>query len=78
MMGGHAGKQDCLNSICSFALAHQNIIFYNMDTCLLGHKLYPLKCGIKYNGFIPDIPDVPGIGADFYDEFLNWLEKVII
>ena len=71
MMGGMLESRIALTAFAHFALAHQNIIFYDMDTCMLGHKLDPVKGGIKYNGFIPDIPDAPGIGADADDELFK-------
>jgi L-Ala-D/L-Glu epimerase len=78
MIGGMLESRIALTAFAHFALAHQNIIFYDMDTCMLGHKLDPVEGGIKYNGFVPDIPDTPGIGADANDEFLKGLEKVVI
>ncbi len=78
MIGGMLESRIALTAFAHFALAHQNIIFYDMDTCMLGHKLDPVKGGIQYNGFIPDIPDIPGIGANADDDFLMGLEKIII
>ena len=78
MMGGMLESRIALTAFAHFALANQNIIFYDMDTFMLGHKLDPVKGGIKYNGYIAIVPDAPGIGADADDAFLKGLEKVII
>ena len=78
MMGGMLESRIALSAFAHFALAHDNIIFYDMDTCMLGHKLDPVVGGIKYNGFIPDIPDEPGIGADADNDYLQRLEKIVI
>ena len=78
MMGGMLESRVALTAFAHFALAHENIIFYDMDTCLLGHKLDPVEGGVKFNGYFLNIPDAPGIGADADDEFLKGLEKIIV
>ena len=78
MMGGMLESRVALSAFAHFALAHDNIIFYDMDTCMLGHKLDPVVGGIIYNGFVPAIPDVPGIGADVEEDYLQRLEKIVI
>ncbi len=79
MMGGMLESRVALTAFAHFAMAHSNIIFYDMDTYMLGHKLDPVKGGLQYhNGFVPEMPDAPGIGADAADEFLQGLEKISI
>ena len=78
MMGGMLESSIALTAFAHFALAHENIIFYDMDTCLLGHKLDPVTGGVKFNGYFLNIPDTPGIGADANDEFLKELESIIV
>ena len=78
MMGGMLESRVALTAFAHFALAHSNIIFYDMDTCMLGHKTDPVTGGVKYNGFFLEVPDTPGIGADADDEFLKTLEKASI
>lgn len=78
MMGGMLESRIALTAFAHFALANPNIIFYDMDTCMLGHKVDPVKDGIRFIGFFPKVPDTPGIGADADDEFLKGLEKMII
>lgn len=78
MMGGMLESRIALTAFSHFAVANPNIIFYDMDTCLIGHKLDPVTDGVIFNGFFLKIPHTPGIGADADDEFLKGLEKVCI
>ena len=78
MIGGMLESRIALSAFGHFALAYNNIIFHDMDTCMVGHKLDPVINGIKYSNFICNIPDLPGIGADADDEFLKGLEKIVI
>lgn len=78
MMGGMLESRVALTAFAHFALAHDNIIFYDMDTCLLGHKHDPVVNGVKYRGFFLEVSDMNGIGADVDESFLNNCEKIII
>lgn len=78
MMGGMLESRIALTAFAHFALAHDNIIFYDMDTCMLGHKIDPVIDGIKFNNYFIVMPDVPGIGADADNDFLKSCEKIII
>ncbi|WEK35369.1 MAG: dipeptide epimerase [Candidatus Pseudobacter hemicellulosilyticus] len=78
MMGGMLESRVALTAFAHFALSQENIIFYDMDTCMLGHKADPVTGGVNYNGFILEIPGAPGIGADADDAFLADLEKITI
>ncbi len=78
MMGGMLESRIALTAFAHFALAHPNIIFYDMDTCLLGHKIDPVKSGVRFNGFFLTIPETFGIGADADEEFLRGLEKIVV
>lgn len=78
MMGGMLESRVALTAFAHFAMAHDNIIFYDMDTCLLGHKADPVIDGVRYNGFFLEVPDTPGIGADVDPKFLDKCESVII
>jgi len=71
MMGGMLESRVALTAFAHFALAHDNIIFHDMDTCLLGHTTDPVKGGVRYRGYFLDIPDEPGLGADADDAFLR-------
>jgi L-Ala-D/L-Glu epimerase len=74
MMGGMLESRIALSAFAHFAMAHTNVIFYDMDTCMLGHQEDPVKGGVKYNGFFIEAPSAPGIGADADDGFLKRCE----
>jgi L-alanine-DL-glutamate epimerase-like enolase superfamily enzyme len=78
MMGGMLESRVALTAFAHFATAHDNIIFYDMDTCLLGHKTDPVTGGVQYKGYFLEIPDTPGIGADVEESFLQQCEKITI
>ena len=78
MMGGMLESRVALTAFAHFATAHDNIKFYDMDTCLLGHKVDPITGGIKYRGYFLELPDTPGIGADVEEAFLQHCEKVTV
>lgn len=78
MMGGMLESRVALTAFAHFALTHDNIIFYDMDTCMLGHKVDPVIDGVKYNGYHLKMPDALGIGADADNNFLQNCEKVTI
>ena len=78
MMGGMLESRVALTAFAHFALAHDHIVFYDMDTCMLGHKEDPVTGGVRYRGYFLDIPDTPGLGADADDAFLQHCEKVTV
>lgn len=78
MMGGMLESRIALSAFAHFALAQDNVIFNDMDTCMLGHKLDPVIGGVTYNGYFVEVPDAPGIGADAEESFLHTLENVVI
>jgi L-alanine-DL-glutamate epimerase-like enolase superfamily enzyme len=78
MMGGMLESRVALTAFAHFATALDNVKFYDMDTCLLGHKTDPVVGGVTYNNFCVELPDGVGIGADVDEAFLKGLEKVNI
>lgn len=78
MMGGMLESRVALTAFAHFALAHDNVVFYDMDTCMLGHQLDPVTGGVRYNGFMVETPDTPGIGADADEAFLQTLTNVTV
>jgi L-alanine-DL-glutamate epimerase-like enolase superfamily enzyme len=78
MMGGMLESRMALSAFAHFATAHDNIVFYDMDTCMLGHKADPVTGGIQFHGFFIDIPETPGIGADVDDAFLKTCERIAV
>jgi L-alanine-DL-glutamate epimerase-like enolase superfamily enzyme len=77
MMGGMLESRVALTAFAHFATAFDNIHFYDMDTCMLGHKVDPLTGGVSYHNFCVELPDAVGIGADVDEAFLKQLEHVV-
>lgn len=78
MMGGMLESRVALTAKVHFAMAKNNIRFYDLDTCLLGHLTDPVTGGVTYKGMELQLSDAPGIGADVDDAYLKTLEQVII
>jgi len=78
MMGGMLESRIASTAFAHFAMIHDNIVFYDMDTSLIGHKVDPVTDGVQYNGFMLEVPDLPGLGADVDNKFLNTLEKIVV
>ncbi len=78
MMGGMLESRIALTAFAHFALAHDNIIFHDMDTCLLGHKTDPVTDGVQYRGYFLELTDRPGLGADADEAFLRQCEKISV
>ena len=69
---------ECTGGASVFALATDNIIFHDMDTCMLGHKADPVTGGVTYRGYFLEVPDTPGLGADADDAFLSECPSITI
>ncbi len=78
MMGGMLESRVALTAFAHFASANKNIAFYDMDTCMLGHKTDPVVGGVTFNGFFVGLPDAPGIGADVDDGFLKECVSIVV
>jgi L-alanine-DL-glutamate epimerase-like enolase superfamily enzyme len=78
MMGGMLESRIALSSKLHFVYASPNIKFYDMDTCMLGHKEDPCVGGVTYKGYSLDIADTVGIGADADDKYLEKCEKFVV
>ncbi len=78
MMGGMLESRVALTAFAHFAAANPQIIFYDMDTCMLGHKVDPVVGGVTYNGYTVQLPDGIGIGADVEEEFLTKCENIVV
>lgn len=78
MLGGMLESRLALTAKVHFAMSHPNIIFYDLDTCLLGHKKDPVTGGAVYNNFFLEVTDKPGIDADIDPDFLKEMESVIV
>jgi o-succinylbenzoate synthase len=78
MIGGMLESRIALSAFSHFALASDNVKFHDLDTCLVGHKADPVINGIRYNQLNITVPELPGIGADADDDFLNNCEKISV
>jgi L-alanine-DL-glutamate epimerase-like enolase superfamily enzyme len=78
MLGGMLESRLALTAKVHLAMAHDNIIYYDLDTCLLGQLEDPVVGGAIYDGFNLQISDAPGIAADIHPDFLaNCMNAVI-
>jgi L-alanine-DL-glutamate epimerase-like enolase superfamily enzyme len=78
MMGGMLESRLALTAFAHYAMSQTNIQFYDMDTCLLGHRVDPVRGGVQFNGFFLELPESIGIGADIDDKYLEGCEQYII
>lgn len=78
MMGGMLESRVALSCFVHFASANNQIKFYDMDTCMLGHKIDPVLGGILFNQYTTTPTDEPGIGVAVDEKYLATLEKIII
>lgn len=75
MIGSMLESRIALSANLHFALASPNVEFFDLDTCLLGHLVDPVTGGLTYDGYLLDVPETIGIGADADPEFLKTCEK---
>lgn len=78
MIGSMLESRLALTANLHFALASSNVVFFDLDTCLLGHLIDPIIGGLTYNGYFLSVPDEPGIGAEADKSFLEKCESWII
>lgn len=78
MMGGMLESRLALSAKMHFAMAHDNIKYYDMDTCLLGHLVDPIIGGVQFTGMQLSIHNAPGIGATPDAAYLANLESCVI
>lgn len=78
MMGGMLESRVALTAKVHFAMANDNIKFYDLDTCLLGHKIDPVIGGVTYQNMHLQLSDAIGIGADVDDAYLKNLVQVVV
>jgi L-alanine-DL-glutamate epimerase-like enolase superfamily enzyme len=74
MIGSMLESRIALSANLHFALASPNIIYFDLDTCLLGHLVDPVIGGLTYNGYFLDVPETIGIGAEPDSSFLKTAE----
>lgn len=78
MLGGMVESRLALTAKVHLAMAHDNIVFYDLDTCLLGHLADPVLIGARYNNYFLELDDHPGIGADIDPAYLTGAETITV
>ncbi len=78
MIGSMLESRLALTANVHFAMAFDDIVFYDLDTCLLGQLEDPVIGGVVYRGMDLHIEDVPGIGAEVDQSYLERCVQVII
>lgn len=78
MMGGMLESRLALTAKVHLATALDNIQYYDLDTCLLGHLEDPVIGGVTYKGMQMQLPETPGIGADVDPAYLQKLDHTRI
>lgn len=78
MIGSMLESRIALTANLHFALASPNVVFFDLDTCLLGHLVDPVVGGLTYDGYFLDVQETIGIGADADEEFLKTCERWVI
>ncbi len=79
MMGGMLESRLALTAMVHFAVANNNIQYFDLDTCLIGHLEDPVLDGAHYkNGLQLTAPDLPGIGARVDETYLKTLKNITI
>lgn len=76
MIGGMLESRLAVTANLHLAWACNSVQYYDLDTCLLGHKADPVMGGAVYNQFFLDCGDEPGIGADIDSNFLKSCEMI--
>jgi len=67
-----------LTALSHFVAAKNNVAYFDIDSSL-SHSEDPVTGGIQYKGKGKwELPEIPGIGADFKPEFIDRMKKVSI
>ncbi|SFC27321.1 L-alanine-DL-glutamate epimerase [Parapedobacter composti] len=75
MIGGMLETRLALSAKAHFAYAAPNVQFFDLDTCMIGHRADPVVGGVRYEGFHLSLPYTSGIGADADEAFLQTCER---
>lgn len=78
MIGSMLESRIALSANLHFALASPNVVFFDLDTCMLGHLVDPVTGGLTYDGFMLSVPETIGIGADADEAFLKECENWVV
>lgn len=75
MIGGMLESRLALTANLHFAYSADSVRFHDLDTCLLGHLEDPVTGGAYYDGYLLQMSDAPGIGADINEDFLKGCDR---
>jgi len=75
MIGTMLESRLALSATLHLVYTCPGITFFDLDSCLLGFLEDPVKNGLTYDGFLLNIADLPGIGADVDEAFLQNCER---
>lgn len=78
MIGGMLESRLALSAKVHFAYASENVKFFDLDTCMIGHLEDPVHGGVVFDGYKISISDEIGIGADLNPLYLQKYEKWVI
>jgi L-alanine-DL-glutamate epimerase-like enolase superfamily enzyme len=78
MIGSMLESRIALSANLHFALASPNVIYFDLDTCLLGHLVDPVIGGLTYDGYFLQVPDGIGIGAEPDPAFLAQCDRWVV
>jgi L-alanine-DL-glutamate epimerase-like enolase superfamily enzyme len=77
-LGGMVESRLGLTAKAHFAMAHDAIQFYDLDTCLLGQLEDPVIGGARYENYFVVVSEEPGIAADIDPVFLRNCTSITI
>lgn len=79
MIGGMLESRLALTAKVHFAYACKGVVYYDMDTCLIGHLQDPVIGGVRFDGYHVSLPEgVNGIGAEVSRDYLAQCEKLVV
>lgn len=78
MIGGMLESRLALAAKTHFAYAADQVKFFDLDTCMVGHLADPVIGGIRYDGYSISLTPGIGIGADIDPDFLEGCDKWVI
>lgn len=78
MIGGMLESRVALTAKVHFAYACPGVVYYDMDTCLIGHLQDPVIGGVRFEGYHISIGDEIGIGVEVDESFLSGCEHWVV
>lgn len=78
MIGGMLESRLALTAKVHLAYACEGIVYYDMDTCMIGHLEDPILDGVIFDGYQVHLTEAPGIGASVSSDFLQACERWVV